>query len=187
MRQIVLACTCAAAMSVAAAAQDTDVKSTTTVKADDANVVSMSGCLERDVAGNFTLRGTIVKGDDELKTTTRVETDVDKDGTEVKSSTRTEIDDARPVGTSGHMSTFLLMPRDGVALIQYVGQQVQIAAIQVDRDSKDAEVKVDEKTTVDPGRGDSSTKRSRTELEIDRGAPGTYTVVSAKSTASSCR
>lgn len=187
MSQILCACAVALGVSAVAWAQDTQVTSTTKVETDDASVVSLNGCLERNAAGIFTLRGTMIAGDNDLKTTTRVETDVDKDETRVEASSRTRVEDGRAVGTSGRIATFALMPREGVKLNDYIGHQVQIAAITVDPDSKDAEVKVEEKTTVDPQRGDSSTKRSKTEVEIEGGAHGQFTVVSVKSLASSCK
>jgi hypothetical protein len=45
---------------------------------------------------------------------------------------------------------------------------------------KDADVKIDDKVTLDPERGRDSTSRSRTRVEIERGPLGQYTVVSVK-------
>jgi hypothetical protein len=84
------------------------------------------------------------------------------------------------------MSTFMLTPRQGVALSEHVGKQVQLSAVMVDPDHKDAEVKIEEKTTVDPDKGDSRTKRSETEVEIERGAHGHYTVMTVKPLGIAC-
>jgi hypothetical protein len=184
MKALFAACAFGAAMSVAASAQDTKVESKTTVKTDEASVASLTGCLQRDVAGQFTLLGTVVKGDDDLTTKTKVRTEVDNDRTRVKAESETKAEDGR-VGTTGAMTMFMLTPRSGVALNQYVGQQVQISAVTVDPDHKDADVKIEEKTTVDPEHGDDSTKRTKTKLEVDRAA-GHYTVVSVKSLGTSC-
>ena len=43
-------------MTLVASAQDSTIKSRTEIKADDATVYSMTGCLKQDVAGNFTFR-----------------------------------------------------------------------------------------------------------------------------------
>ena len=185
MRRMLTASAIAVAMAAGASAQDSTVQSKTKVKTDEASVVSMTGCLQRDFAGHYTLLGNIVAGADDLITKTRVKTDVDKDEAKVKAESETKVDDA--VGTSGTTSTFALIQRSGVPLTQYVGQNVQISAIMVDPDHKDADVKVEDKTSVDPEDGKEATKRSTTKLEIDRGAPGDYTVVSVKSLGSSCR
>jgi hypothetical protein len=185
MRRIILGGALAIAMGITAAAQDTEIKSKTEITADDARVVSMTGCLRRDVAGNFTLYGTSVKGRDGVSTETRVRTENDRDESKVTTETRTKAEDGR-VGTAGSLSTFMLTPRAGVVLTEHVGQQVQISAVMVDRDEKDAEVKIEEKTTVDPENADSRSRRTRTEIEVDRGAAGQYTVMSVKPLGRAC-
>ncbi len=184
MRRILFTCALAAAAGVGAAAQDSTTRSTTRVEASDGKAVSMEGCLQRDAAGHFTLVGIIAKGE-EITTRSKVETDVDDNRARTRASTETEVEDGR-VGTSGRLSTFMLTPRAAVNLTPHVGQRVQISAVKVDRDEKDAEVKIEEKTEVDPDRGDDSRSRTRTEIEVDRGAPGDYTVVSVKGLGSSC-
>ena len=185
MRRILAACAIATALSVAASAQDSTVKSQTKVKTDEASVVSLTGCLQRDVAGHYTLMGTIVAGDNDLTTKSKVKTDVDKDKTKVKSSSKTDVDDGH-VATTGTATTFMLVQQSGTPLTQFVGQNVQISAVIVDPDHKDADVKVDDKTNVDPERGKDSTSRSKTKLEIDRGIPGQYNVVSVKPLGGRC-
>jgi len=185
MRRILTACVIALSMTLVASAQDSTVKSKTKVKADDASVYSLNGCLQRDVAGNYTLFGTAVAGDDHLTTESKVKTDNDKNKSKVTTSSQTKVDDAR--GTAGTLATFMLFPRDNVSLGQYVGQQVQMSAIVVDPNHKDADVKIEDKTTVDPAHGDDHTKRSTTKVEVDRGAHGQFTVVSVKPLGSACR
>ena len=185
MRRTLAACAIALSATIAAAAQDTTVRSRTEIKTDDAKAVSMTGCLKQDVAGNFTLFGTIAKSREGITTDTKVRTENDRDESKVTTTTRTKAEDGR-VGTTGAMSTFMLTPRQGVALSQHVGQQVQLTAIMVDPDHKDADVKIEEKTTVDPDNGDSRTKRSSTEVEIERGAHGHYTVMTVKPMGGSC-
>jgi hypothetical protein len=173
-------------MTMVAAAQDSTTKSKTEIKADDATMFSMTGCLRQDVAGNFTLYGTAVKAREGITTETKVETERDRDESKVTTTTRTRADEGR-VGTSGRLSTFLVSPREGVALKQDVGQEVQLTAIMVDPDEKDAKVRVEEKTRVDPEHADASTKRSKTEIEVEGDAVGQYSVMTVKSTGGSCK
>ena len=186
MRRILTACAVAASMTMVAAAQDSTTRSRTEIKADDATMFSMTGCLRQDVAGNFTLYGTAVKAREGITTDTKVQAENDRDESKVTTTTRTKADEGR-VGTSGRLSTFLVSPRDGVALKQYVGQEVQLTAIMVDPDEKDAKVKIEDKTRVDPEHADASTKRSKTEIEVEGDAVGQYTVMTAKATGGSCK
>ena len=186
MRRITLGCAVALALGVSAAAQDSTIRSRTEIKTDDATAFSMTGCLRRDVAGNFTLYGTAVRAREGLTTETKVRTERDRDEAKTTTTTRTKADEGR-VGTAGTLATFLLRPRENVALSQHVGQQVQLSAIMVDPDHNDAEVKIEEKTSVDPERGDTKTRRSRTEVEIDNDAGVQYTVMSVKPLGTSCQ
>ena len=185
MRRAVSACALALLMSIVASAQDTTVKSKTQIKTDEASAVSMTGCLERNSAGDYTLFGTAVKGKDGVTTETKVRTENDKDESKVTTEARTSADGR--IGTAGALSTFMLMPRDAGQLSKYVGQQVQISAVMVDPDHKDADVKIEEKTTVDPEHSDSKTKSSSTKIEVDRTAPFHYTVVSVKGLGTACK
>lgn len=185
MRRMLSACALALSMSIVASAQDTTVKSRTEIKTDEASAVSMTGCLERNLAGDYTLFGTAVKGKDGVTTETKVRTENDKDESKVTTEARTRADGG--VGTAGALSTFMLMPRDAGQLSKYVGQQVQIAAVMVDPDHKDADVKIEERTTVDPEHSDSKTRRSSTKIEVEREPVGHYTVVSVKTLASACK
>ena len=186
MRRIFTACAVAAALSVAVSAQDSKITSETKVKTDDAKVVAMSGCLQRDLAGNYMLLGTIMAGDDELQTKTEVKTDVDDDRTKVTTSTETKVDDGK-VGTTGRITSYGLTAREGVVLSKYVGQQVQISAVTMDPGHKDAEIKIDERTKIDPEHGDDSSKRTKTEIELDHSAIGDFAVVTIRSLGTSCR
>ena len=185
MRRILSAGALAMAMSIAASAQDSTVRSRTEIKTDDAKVFSMTGCLQRDAAGNFSLHGTAVTSREGITTETKVQTESDRDEQKVTTTTRTKAEDGR-VGTAGTLTTFMT-PRDGVALNQYVGQQVQLSAIMLDPDEKDAEVKIEDKVRVDPDNADSSSKRTKTEVEIERGAAGHYTVMTVKPMGGACK
>jgi hypothetical protein len=185
MRRIISACALAAAATVGLAAQDNTVKSRTKVDTDEASVVSMTGCLRQGASGMYVLSGTLAQGGDDLKNKTKVKTDVDRDGTKVKSTSRTKTDDGA-VATAGAVTTFALMPKSGLDLMPHIGRQVQIAAVMVDPDHHDADVKIKEKTTVDPERGRDTTARSKTKVEVERGAPGHYTVVSVTPLGAGC-
>src|SRR5436189_128769 len=85
------------------------IRSETIVKADDARVTSMTGCLRQEVTpGVFALDGTLAAAGKELQTTSKVRTDVDKNKVTVKGKSETKADGA--VATAGSGSTFLLVP-----------------------------------------------------------------------------
>src|SRR5213082_1738862 len=115
MRLVIPAVVLAVALPAAAGAQDSTVKSRTNIKADDARVMSMTGCLRQQAAdGLYALDGTIASSGKELKT------DVDKDKTTVNGKTETKADGR--VATSGSSSTFLLVPGNNVDLASHVGE-----------------------------------------------------------------
>ena len=187
MRRILTGCAVALSMTLTASAQDSTIKSRTEIKADDATVFSMTGCLKQDVAGNYTLYGTSVKSREGVTSDTKVRTENDRDESKVTTTTRTKVDDGR-VGTAGTLSTFMLTPREGVALDKYVGQQVQLTAVVLDKGEKDADVKVEEKVSVDPAHADASSKRTKTEIEVEGAAAhGQFTVMTAKPMGGACK
>jgi len=148
-------------------------------------VVSMTGCLRQD-AGAYALVGTIGAAGHDLKTETKVKSDVDRHGTKVRATTNAKADHDGSVATTGVMSTYALVPGNGVNLSPYVGQQVQISAATVKPGHHDADVKIEDKTTVDPEHGRDTTSRSKTKIEVPRTAYGQYTVVSVKPLGSTC-
>jgi hypothetical protein len=185
MRRMMTTCALVAAAAVAAGAQDTTVKSRTEVKADDATVVSLTGCLKQaSPGGPFMLTGTMAAAGDEVDTRTRVKTDVDDDQVEVRAKTESKADDA--VGTSGALTSYVLVPRSGVSLAPHVGHQVQISAVTLDPGEDDAEVKIKDKTTVDPDDAPARTGRSQTKIEVEGLKHGQYAVVSVKALATPC-
>jgi hypothetical protein len=173
------------ALAVPALAQDNTTRTRTKIKADDARLVSMTGCLRQDPLSNsYTLVGTMAASGDELKTKTKVKTDVDKDETKVKSTTRTSVDDGA-VATSGSMMTYSLLPGD-VNLAPHMGHRVQLSAIIVEAGHGDADVKIEQKTNVNPDHGDDSTTRSKTKVELPKSPHGQYSVVSVNPMAGTC-
>jgi hypothetical protein len=185
MRFIIPIAVALSTMYTTAYAQDTKVRSRTNIEADEAQVVSMTGCLRQDVAtGTYMLIGAIQAAGKDVTTDSKVKIDVDKDERTVTSDTRAK-GDKRSGADPDAISTYGLAPGN-VNLTPYVGRQVQIAAAAVKPGHKDADVKIDDKTTVDPERGRDSSSRSRTKVEIERGPLGQYTVVSVKPLGGAC-
>jgi hypothetical protein len=188
MRFIIHTAVVLAALGSAAYAQDTTVKSRTKINADEAQVVSMSGCLRQDIATRtYSLIGSIAAAGANVTTDSKVKVDVDKKDQEktVTAETRAKGDDKHSGADAEAISTYGLAPGN-VNLTPYVGQRVQIAAAAVKPGHKDADVKIDDKTTVDPEHGRDRTERSKTKVEIERGPIGQYTVVSVKPLGGSC-
>lgn len=176
------------AVATTLSAQDTTVKSRTKIEGDEAQVVSMTGCLRQDPQTRaYMLVGTVEAVGDNVRNEAKVEIDRDKEDTRVTAETRArgEGGDKGDKASAGVPATYVLQPGN-VNLTQYVGQRVQVAAATVKPGHKDAEVTVREETKVDPENGRDSTSRSRTKVEIERGALGQYTAVSVKPLGGSC-
>jgi FlaG/FlaF family flagellin (archaellin) len=186
MRLIIhIAVVLAAALCATAYAQDTTVKSRTTIEADEAQVVSMTGCLRQDNATRtYSLVGRIAAAGEKIRTDSQVRVDVDKKDTTVTAETRAK-GDKRSGADPDAISTYGLAPGN-VNLTPYVGRQVQISAAAVKPGHKDADVTIDDKTTVDPERGRDRTERSKTKVEVERGPLGQYTVVSVRPLGGTC-
>jgi hypothetical protein len=193
MHRFMPACTFAAAcaFAVAVSAQDATVKTKTKIDADDAKVITMTGCLSKAPAGDlFVLAGaTTLKGDD-MKSKSKTKIDVDENETEVKNKSKTEVetDDDEAVGTTGAVATYELMPKEGVDLTPHVGHKVEVTAVALnpaDHDD-DAEVEVKTKTKVKVDDAPDTKVKSKTEAELPRGANARLTVLSVKHIAPSC-
>ena len=187
------ACTFAAAcaFAVAVSAQDATVKTKTKIDADDAKVITMTGCLSKAPSGDlFVLAGATKLKGDEMASTSKTKVDVDEDETEVKTKTKTEVetDDDKAVGTSGSVATYELMPKEGVDLTAHVGHKVEITAIALNPadDDDDAEVEVRTKTKIKVDDAPDTQVKSKTEAELPRGANARLTVMSVKHIAPSC-
>ena len=173
-------------------AQDTSVKSRTKIDGDEAQVVSMTGCLRQEVStGAYMLVGTVDAVGERLTNEAKVKIDRDKKGdredTQVTAETRSKADkgDKQDKKAAGVASTYVLSPGN-VNLKQYVGQQVQIAAAAPKPGHKDADVTVRDETKVDPEHGRDSTSRSKTKVEVERAPLGQYTAVSVKALGGTC-
>ncbi|HXD17883.1 MAG TPA: hypothetical protein VN654_12765 [Vicinamibacterales bacterium] len=174
-----------AALSVALSAQDGTVKSRTQIKADDATVTSMTGCLGQLGSGVYTLNGTMATSGKEIETNSKVKTDVDKDKTTVRGKTETKAHDGA-VATAGNTSTFMLVPGNSVDLASHVGERVNVSAIMVKPGHGDADVKIKDKTKVDPEGAPDAKSQSKTKIELPRSPAGQYTVMSITSTGTRC-
>ena len=83
-------------LSLMASAQDSTVKSQTKIKADDAQVMSMTGCLRQDpLTSIYMLDGTVAAAGKNVETNSRVKTDVDRDKTTVKGTTQSKANGGR--------------------------------------------------------------------------------------------
>jgi hypothetical protein len=176
------------AVGTTLSAQDTTVKSRTKIEGDEAQVVSMTGCLRQEVqTGAYMLVGSVDAIGENVTNEAKVKIDRDKDNKTVTAETRSKGDkgDKRDRAAAGVTSTYVLMPGN-VNLTSYVGQRVQIAAAAVKPGHKDAEVTVQGETKVDPEHGRDQTTREKTKVEIERGPLGQYTVVSVKPLGGSC-
>lgn len=193
MNRVIPACSFAAAciFAVSVSAQDTTVKTKTKVEADDAKVVTMTGCLSKAPSGDvFVLAGATKLVGDEMTARSKTKVDVDDNETETKNKSKTEVehDDDKAVGTSGSVATYELMPKEGVDLTPHVGHKVEISAIALDPKDHDddAEVDIQTKTKVKVDDAPDSKVNTKTEAELPRGANARLTVVSVKHIAASC-
>jgi hypothetical protein len=193
MYRFLSACAIVTALAVSTSAQDTTIKSKTKVDADDAKVVTMTGCLQAGATGDvFTLTGAKATTGEDLEAKAKTEIDVDKNETEVKTKSRTEVeheDDETPVGTAGAVTTYELMAKDGVNLTPHVGHRVEITAVALDKKSgtdDDAEIEMETKTKVEREDAPDTKMKSKTEAELPRGAKNRLTVVAVKHISPSC-
>jgi len=185
MRHTVLAALVVVAVSAPAGAQDSRVKSRTDIKADDAKVVSMTGCLRSDPATNsYMLVGTIGAAGDDITAKSNVKTDVDKDKTKVEG--KTEVKGDKSVSKAGSVATYALLAAPEVNLAPNVGQRVQISAVQVEKGHGTADVKIKDETKVERENAPDSKSNTKTKLELPRSPNAAYSVVSVTPLGTSC-
>ena len=191
MHRIIPVVAVALSMAVSVAAQDSTVRSRTKVSADDARTITLTGCLAQGPNSVFTLKGTSTVASGDVTTKSKVQTDVDDRGADVKTKSRTEVDHDGDVhaGAPGLVATYELTPQQGVNLASHVGRQVQITAISLDAKNgdDDAEVKVEDKTKIELEGAPDSKVRTRTEATLPRGDHARVTVLSVKPLGSACK
>ena len=184
MRRTLLVAFVAAALSAPASAQDSKATSRTDIKADDAKVISMVGCLRHEpVSDSYLLVGTVTAAGDDLTTKTKVKTDVDKDKTKVDAKTETKGNDA---ADSAGVSTYLLVATPKIDLAPHVGQQVRVAALLVEKGHGDADVKVKDETKIERDNAPDSKSSSKTKLELPRSPNSAYSVVTVTPLGKAC-
>src|SRR4030095_1924983 len=121
------------AASAIVSAQDTSVKSRTKIEGDEAQIVSMTGCLRQDAStGAYMIAGTVdAVGERLTKQGHRKgarDKHGDKEDTHVTAETKSKADkgDKNDKRAAGVVSTYVISPGN-VNLKQYVGEEVQIA------------------------------------------------------------
>jgi hypothetical protein len=189
MQRFFSACAIVVACAVTMSAQDTTVKSKTKVEADDAKIVTLTGCLQSGTGEVFTLTGAKSRGGDELEARSKTKVDVDKDETEVKTKSRTEIENTEtPTGTTGAITTYDLMANEGVNLMPHVGHRVEITAVALDKKDgdDDAEIEMETKTKVEREDAPDERMKSKTRAEMARGPHKRMTVMSVKHISPTC-
>jgi hypothetical protein len=189
MNRLMPACTFAAAcvFAVAVNAQDTTVKSKTKMDADDAHMVTMTGCLQAAPSGDLFIlsNATMIKGE-EMKSKSKTKIDRDSDETQVKDKSKTEIEHGEHVGTAGTMATYELMPGSGIDLTPHVGHKVQVTAVATEPGKGDADITARTETKVKTDDAPDPKVKSKTKMEMPRGANSRLTVMSVKHVAASC-
>ena len=191
MKALITGFIVALALGVTAAAQDSTVTSQTKVSGEDARAVTMRGCLQQTAGSGFLLLGAVTASGEDLTSTTKTKTDVDDGEKSVKSKTATKVDndDKKSVGTSGTVTAYTVMPRDGVDLAGHSGEEVELTAVLIDARSggdKDAEVTIKEKTKVETDDAPDAKVQSKTKVDLPRGATPRLTAMSVKSLGKSC-
>jgi len=191
MYRIIPVAALALGMAVSVAAQDSTVTSKTKVSGDDTRALALTGCLERGPAGVFTLNNATARSSDEVTTKSKVKTDVDNHGNDVKTKSQAEVEheDGRHAGIAGLKASYELSPNQGVELASHVGQQVLVTAVALDAKKggdDDAKVKIEDETKVDRENAPDSKVKTRTEAELPRGDHSKITVLSVKTVAPSC-
>jgi len=159
MVRIISSCVLAACAAAAVYAQDTTIKSETRIKADDAKVLTISGCLGGGPT-NFTLSNIVAAAAPSDKK-----------------------DDRKTVGTAGLLDSYVLMPRDGLALAPHVGHRVELTGVVVPPATKgddDAKIEVKETTQVQRENAPDSKTETTTRARIARGSEAQFAVASLK-------
>jgi hypothetical protein len=139
-------------------AQDTTIKQETKIKADDAKVMTVDGCLSGS-GSSFVLTNAVAAKTGDKK------------------------DEKKTVGTSGVVDSYALVPRAGVSLTPHVGHRVELVGVVIDAAKKgedDAKVKNEDKTKIDRENAPDSKSKTTTKADIARGPNAQFAVTSVK-------
>jgi hypothetical protein len=187
MKRLIPTVAMAAALAAGVHAQDSTSTTRTQVKADDAKAITATGCLVSGLApGAFALRGAVTARGEEVTSTTRTKTDVDRDESRVRSETRTKAEGDHDRVGSGSVVLYDLSPRAGIDLAAHVGQQVQLTAIMLDRGKRDADVKIKEEQRVERDGAPDTKAKTESKVTVDRGAGPRLNVISVRPLGQSC-
>jgi hypothetical protein len=167
MRRVLSSCVFALVAAVSVSAQDTTIKSETRIKADDAKVMTVTGCLSGgpDVYVLNNVSVAQVPGT----------TDDDKA--------------KKPVGTSGVAASYDLVSPQGLSLASHVGHKVEVVGVVVDPAKKgddDAKIQIKERTEVQREDAPDSKVETTTKARIARGPSAQFAVTSLKSVSPIC-
>ena len=157
MRRVFISGALALAAAVPLAAQDTTIRRETRIKADDARVMAIRGCLGGG-APNFVLTNVVA-----------AELPEGKGGERARASA--------PV------NSYALVPREGLSLAAHVGQRVELVGVVVEAAQKgegDAKIEVREKTEVERDGAPDTRTETTTKARIARGPTAQFAVTSAK-------
>lgn len=164
MRRAIYMCALAICVgAIPAHAQNAKVKSETKVKADDAQVVTMTGCLEGGPSVFLLSHAVIPK--DQAKKVRKI------------------------VGTTGTTDTYELTPQQGVELADNVGRQVQVTGVMIPAATahdKHTNIEVKEKSKVEVEHQPDQKSESKTKAEIAKSDHPTFNVVSIKPAGPTC-
>ncbi len=151
------------ALAGAAVLQAQEVKSTTTVKADDAKTVVFSGCMQTGTeTKSFVLQNAIPVKE------TKTETNIGKEGMpETKTTTTT---------------SYVLVPGEKVDFTQNVGHKVEVTAIAIPAGDDHSKIETQTKTEVE---GKSTQKTETAEKVAQKDWPQ-LRVVSVKNLSDRC-
>jgi hypothetical protein len=158
MRPTLISCLLAVTAAAPLAAQDTTIRRETRIKADDARILTISGCLGGG-APNFVLTNV-----------TAATVPGGKKGDQA-------------VAATGLMNAYALVPREGVSLAAHVGQRVQIVGVVVEAATKgdaDAKIEVRERTEVEREGAPDARTETTTKARIPRGPTAQFAVTSVK-------
>jgi hypothetical protein len=165
MQRVLTSSLLALAAAVSVSAQDTTIKSETRIKGDDAKVVTVTGCLTGGPS-TFVLANAATS-----------------DNLGKKS------DDKKPVGTSGTVSSYTLVPPDGVSLAPHVGQKVELVGVIIEpaKGGDDhAKIETEERTSVQREDAPDSKTETTTRARVARGPSAQFAVTTLKMVSPIC-
>jgi predicted small secreted protein len=151
------------ALAGAAILQAQDVKSTTTIKADDSKTVVYTGCLQTGTeTKSYVLQNAIPVKD------TKTETTVGKSG--------------MPETTTTTTTSYVLVPGEKVDFTQNVGHKVEVTATAIPAGDDHSKIETQTKTEV----AGQSTQKTQTTEKVAQGSFPQLRVISVKHLSDRC-